>query len=559
MNDPQHPDPTPLQLNLVERVNVGDILTRTADVHPQSVALVDGERRLSYAELDRQVTRLGHALLGLGLQAQDVVGVMSRNTSELLLTYFACARAGLVCAPVNLGLQAEEIAWCLRDAKARVLITERALGAQAASVQAEPMPDLAHRFWIDAPPAGGAGQGHGTALAATATDADPDPAGDSFDALLARGSDAPLERLIADRDAVQLLYTSGTTSRPKGVLTSHLAVTMAALSNAIAHQCVPGFSALVTLPLFHCAMLNSVVMPLMATGGRVVLVKAFEAAQAADLFEHEAINTVVLLPMMYGQLLDHPVLRTRRFPAMRRALYAMAPLAQERLQAIHDMFPNADVVLGSGQTEFTPATCLQRPDHQWTKAATWGTATTMTRVAIMADDGRLLPRGETGEIVYRGPQLMNGYLNQPELSRHALRHGWFHSGDVAHIDDDGAIWFTDRSKDVIKTGGENVASIEVERCLIGHPAVAEAAVIGAPHQRWGEAVTAVVLLKPGAQAGEAELLAHCRERLSGFKVPKGVVFVTEFPRTGTGKVQKHILRGQFGALYTPNHTEDNPS
>ncbi len=149
-------NPTPLQLNLVERVNVGDIIARTADVHPQAIALVDGARRLSYAEFERQVTQLGHALLSLGLQQQDVVGVMSRNNLELLLTYIACARAGLICAPVNLGLRATEIAWCLRDARAKVLITERTLGTQAEGVLGEPLPDLAHRFWIEADPAAAA-------------------------------------------------------------------------------------------------------------------------------------------------------------------------------------------------------------------------------------------------------------------------------------------------------------------------------------------------------------------------------------------------------------------
>jgi acyl-CoA synthetase (AMP-forming)/AMP-acid ligase II len=491
------------------------------------VAFVDGDRRLTYAQLDAQATRLGHALRALGLPHQAVVGVMSRNTIELMVTYFACARTGLVCAPMNLALKPAEIAWCLRDAQAPVLIVERALGAVADTVLASDLPALRHRAWID--PAGGP---------------------DSLQAWMALGSDDPLEVLVHDRDAVQLLYTSGTTSTPKGVLTSHLAVTMAALSNAIAHQSgTPGYTALVQLPLFHCAMLNSIVMPLMVTGGRCVLANGFEPHAIAHLLEHESIHLAVLLPMMYGQLLDDPVLADRRYPAMKRAMYAMAPLAQERLQAIHAMFPNADVVLGSGQTEFTPATCMQRPEHQWTKATTWGTATAMTRVAIMDEGGRLLPRGETGEIVYRGPQGMTAYLNQPEASRHALRHGWFHSGDVAHIDEDGAIWFKDRTKDVIKTGGENVASIEVERCLLDHPAVAEAAVVGAPHARWGEAITGVVVRKPGATVTEAELIAWCRERLSGFKVPKGIVFVAEYPRTGTGKVQKHLLRDRLAAHY----------
>lgn len=527
---PQHEsDPSSaLERNLIERVCVADAVSRAADLYPEQVAVVDGARRLSYAAFDRQVDQLGHALLGLGLAHQDVVAVMARNCTELLLTYFACARAGLVCAPVNLGLRAPEIAWCLRDARARVLIVEGALRDMASQVLAEDLPLLTHRFHTG---------GNGAAAEA------------GFDALLASGSMAPLEVLVHDRDVVQLLYTSGTTSNPKGVLTSHLAVTMAGLTGALALQGGPGYTALVALPLFHCAMLNGVVLPLMVIGGTLVLTQGFDPEQVATLFETENVHLVVLLPMMYGLLLGHPALQGRSFPALRRAMYAMAPMPQERLTAIHAMFPNADVVLGSGQTEFTPATCVQRPEHQWSKAATWGTATAMTRVAVMDEQGRLLPRGQTGELVYRGPQVMNGYLNMPEESRDCLRHGWFHSGDVAHIDADGAIWFEDRYKDVIKTGGENVASIEVERCLMEHPDVAEAAAVGLPHPHWGEAITGVVVRRPGSELDDKSLMAHCAERLAGFKMPKAIVFVTEFPRTGTGKLQKHLIRGLHKDLF----------
>lgn len=520
-----HATPTPLEINLIERVNVGDIVTRAAELYPARAAIVDGDRSTDYATLDAQVNRLGSALLGLGLAHQDVVAVMARNCAEMLVAYFACTRAGLICAPVNLGLRPAEIAWCLNDAKAKVLIVEDALGEAVTEVLAQPVPSIAHRFHI-----GRAGS-------------------DGFDALLARGSDAPLEVMVGDREIAQLLYTSGTTANPKGVLTSHLAVTMAGLSNALAQRCGPDVVAYVALPLFHCAMLNSITLPVMIQGGTVVLSKGFEPHEAARLIDAHGVQLMVLLPMMYGLLLSDPELKSRTFPSMKRAMYAMAPMPDERLHQIHAMFPNADVFLGSGQTEFTPATCVQRPEHQWSKAATWGTATAMTRVAIMDEDGRLLPRGETGELVYRGPQVMSGYLNQPEASQASLRHGWFHSGDVAHIDEDGAIWFKDRFKDVIKTGGENVASIEVERCLMEHPAVAEAAVVGAPHPRWGEAITASVILKPGATLDEATLIAFCRERLAGFKVPKGIVFVDAFPRTGTGKIQKHVIRGELGDFY----------
>lgn len=520
--------PSALDMNLIERVCVGDIVQRSADVYPDRIALVDGERQLSYAEFNARVDQLGHALLRLGLQHQDIVALAARNRLEMLITYFACARAGLICMPINLGLRASEIAFCLRDARARVLIAEHALRDVVEAARQEAPPELAHVFWF----------GGGS----------PAPAED-FDALLASGQTGPLEVMVRDRDVVQLLYTSGTTANPKGVLTSHVAVTIAGLANAIVHQCTPDMSALVGLPLFHCAMLNSVAMPFLTVGGKLVLTQGFDPADSARLIDEHQINVMVLLPMMYGVWLSDPAYQDRTFPSMKRAMYAMAPMPPERLEAIHGMFPNADVVLGSGQTEFTPATCVQRPEHQWSKAATWGTATVMTRVAIMDEDGRLLPRGETGEIVYRGPQGMQGYLNLPAENHKSFRHGWFHSGDVAHIDEDGAIWFKDRYKDVIKSGGENVASIEVERCLLQHPAVADVAVIGAPHERWGEAVVASVVLAPGQQADEAALIAHCREHLGGFKVPKAVMIVSEFPRTGTGKIQKHLIRAELKGLF----------
>jgi acyl-CoA synthetase (AMP-forming)/AMP-acid ligase II len=208
--------------------------------------------------------------------------------------------------------------------------------------------------------------------------------------------------------------------------------------------------------------------------------------------------------------------------------------------------PNAKVLLGSGQTECVPATVFQWPSHQDTKAASWGPATTTVDARIMDHAGALLPAGETGEIVYRGPHVMSGYWNNPAANTAAFAHGWFHSGDVGHLDEEGVVWFTDRVKDMVKTGGENVSSVEVERVLLASPEIVECAVIGVPHERWGEAVTAVVVpADPDAEpAALAErLIAHCRAHLAGFQVPKHIEVRTGLPKTATGKIQKYRLRG----------------
>lgn len=511
-------------MNMIHRVCAGDILTRTADLYPDNIAMVDGDRTLTYKAFEEQANRLANSLLGLGLKAGEPVGVLSRNCIEMMVTYLACAKANLVFAPVNLGLKPHEIAYCLKDCRTRILIVEEGL-MEAGQSLPEHLPDLEFLYWTgNAPHTSG------------------EHTWQPIQSLIDAGDTTPVEVIVDDRDPVQLLYTSGTTANPKGVVTSHLAVTIACMSNIIANRMPPGAAILCQLPLFHCTAVNCLALPTFMMGGKLVLAKGFDARECARLVEEHKIYMLVFLPMMYNEVLSDPEASKRDFSSVERALYAMAPIAESKLKAIHEAFPNAEVILGSGQTEFTPATCLIRPEHQWSKAGSWGTATPMTRVAIMDDHGRLLPPGEMGEIVYRGPQVMSEYLNQPDTTEEAFKHGWFHSGDIASIDEDGAIWFTDRKKDVIKTGGENVASLEVERCLMGHPKVAEAAVIGLPHERWGEAITANVILLPGQEATEEELLSFCREHLAGFKVPKAIVIVDEFPRTGTGKIQKHMIR-----------------
>ena len=518
-------------LRMIERVNVGDVALRSADAFGDRPAIFEGSRATTYRELDDRANALAAALLTRDLQRGDVVALIAGNRAELLIAYFACAKAGFVFAPMNLGLSPDEIAYCLADCRARLLIIEDDMLAVVAN-HVDRLDDLSELAVI------------GNNVAALGKPAH------SFDALVAAGCKAiEVEVATADRDPVQLLYTSGTTAHPKGVLTSHLAVSITALSAAFVHALRPGMPMLAVLPLFHCAQLNAGALPAVLAGSPLILMRSFDAKAVADAIERHRIGMVFLLPAMYAMLLDEPGIESRDFSSVRRAMYAMAPMPEERLKAVRRIFPNADVVLGSGQTEFTPPTTYQRAEHQWDKAASWGPATPMVRTAIMDEAGTLLPRGSVGELVYRGPQVMNGYLNQSEQTAESMRHGWFHSGDVAWIDDEGVVWFSDRTKDIVKSGGENVSSVEVERALMEHPAVLEAAIVGVPHERWGEAVTAAVLLRDGHAADEAALIAHCRARLGGFKVPKAVRFYDALPRTGTGKLQKHKLRAELAGLF----------
>jgi acyl-CoA synthetase (AMP-forming)/AMP-acid ligase II len=496
-----------LALNLIQRVCVGDVLTRGAEHHGAKLALVDGAHELTYAELERRSNAVGRALLELGLERGEPVGILGRNSWELVATYFACAKAGLVAQPVNLGLKADEIGWVLEQTGARVLVVEEALAGLAAAL---PRPE--HTFvGLDD---------------------------------LAAGDGSTLEALVEDRDPVQCLYTSGTTSRPKGVLTSHLAVMMAALSAALRIKLDDRDTAVIPLPLFHTAALNTILMPTLVTGGTAVLLPGYEAGAVLDALAERRATHILLLPMMWQELLSRPELRERDFSSLRLCIYGMAQMPAERVAELGETF-GADVLLGSGQTEFLPPTVLQLPEHQAERSGSWGTATALTDVRIMDEDGHLLPRGEVGEIVYRGPHCMLGYLGDPEATEEAFRDAWFHSGDVGYLDEEGVLWFTDRKKDMVKSGGENVASIEIERTLLAHPAVTDCAVVGLPHEHWGEAVTAFV----AGTAGEDELLAWCRERLAAFKVPKRILVVEQFPRTGTGKIQKQPLRQTHRDLY----------
>jgi uncharacterized protein (TIGR03084 family) len=514
--------------NLIQRVNVGDLLTRSARRTPGAEAVVDGDRRWTFADFDAWVNRVANGLSERGYGPGDRLALASPNSAEFLAVYFACSKLGVVVVPINLGWSPDEIAYVLGHSRARGLAaTPELLPGLTAALDASP------------------GVGHVVALGTGAVGG---RTVETLDDLAVADAAAP-EVVVGDRDAVSILYTSGTTSAPKGVVGSHLAVYVESLSMAVECAMVPTDRFVAMLPMFHTAQLNVHCTAAVAVGASIHVMRTFDPGALLAMIESQHITQIFGLPMMYRAMLDHPDIGRRNLDSLRRATYAMAPMAEGDLRRAIEVF-GCDFCLVFGQTEMSPATTIFRPEHQLSHLGAAGTPVVNVEVAIMGPDGALLPTGEQGEIVYRGPHAMTGYLDDPGATAAAFAHGWFHSGDAGAFDRDGILWFRDRFKDVIKTGGENVASLEVEKAILSQvPGVAEAAVIGLRHDRWSEAITAFVVPAPGAVVDLDSVRAALRDHLDGYKMPKAVVTVETLPRTSTGKVRKTELRTGYADLY----------
>lgn len=521
-----------LERNLIQRVCVGDVLTRTTQRFPNKVALVDGDVALTYAEFNAKVNQVARTLLQRGYQKGDVVATMCENTIEFVITYFACAKCGLVVMPLNIKLVLDDLTYQLNQSETKVLIFTQSSKDKVKNVINE-VPSLQDLFMAE-------------------IDEEFILCGMNIlpFSRLESGDTSEIEVIIEDRDTLQLMYTSGTTSIPKGVETSHLAIYFSAMSTALEYKLDHNDSSIVMLPLFHVGGLTCILLPNILVGGTNVLIRKYNALKILNAIEEYRTSWTMLSAPMWLEISDQPGLSTRDFSSMRLCVCAIATLPLERHQQVKRIFNNATIILISGQTEFTPPNTAQRPEHAISKSSAWGEPVVAQTAKAMDDDGNILPPGELGELVYRGPQSMTCYFKDPEATESAFKYGWFHSGDNGFIDEENVVWFVDRKKDMIKSGGENVASVEVELVVRSHTKVAECAVVGLPHERWSEAVTLFAKIKEGESVHENELIEFSKERLAGFKVPKKVVFINEFPMTASGKIQKHELRNIYKDLYS---------
>lgn len=513
--------------NMISRITLGDTLHRSARKFRDKAALIEGEQRMSYVRLDADSNRFAHHLLASGLQPGDKVAMVCGNSSAFLVAAYGILKAGLVWVPVNIMLNADDARYIVEHADARLLILDDRLHAALQGVARQ----------LDLP-----------ALVCETIGGPPAPAGALTLAQALQGQPDTLpEVVIDDRDLALIMYTSGTTGRPKGAMHSHRSVHSALVSNVAAFNLTPADVFSCVLPLFHCAQFGSAATVLM-TGAALVVQRGFEVTACLDAIHRDRITIMSGLPLMYAAILDHPERARRDLTSLRLCVYAMAPMPVSLLRRLMaEVCPN--LALGSGQTEAWPVTQYFAPDQQLLRQGNcWGQPCMVNETAVMDEQGRLLGPGELGEIVHRGPNVMLGYYKDPEATARTRRFGWHHTGDLGQWDEDGQLYFRDRLKDIIKTGGENVPSVKVEEVLLRHPAVANAAVVGLPHAQWSEAVAAFVTLKPDAACDEPALLAHCRQHLAGFEVPKRITVLPALPATATGKIQKHVLRGDYRGL-----------
>ena len=498
----------------IGRVTIGDLLRKAARRFPERIALTDGDRQVTFAEIERDANRFANYLVSRGLEPGEKLSTICNNSVEMVKAIFGIHRAGLVWVPINTMLVASEMDYILEHAGVRVALIDDALHAQ---------PE--RRAALDT---------RGLSLLQMS----------AFDQMIAGHPDVEPEIDTGDRDLAMIMYTSGTTARPKGAMHGHLAVVMAVMSNAVEFRLDRDSGITGQFPLFHCTA-HVMLLSFLAVGGKVSLMRGFDPGVCLEAIARDRLTVFLGLPLMYQALLDHPRRKELDLSSLRLGIYAMAPMPRPLLErAIAELCPN--LVLASGQTEMYPATTMSRPERQLLRAGNyWGESLMACEAAIMDDEGNLLPPGKAGELVHRGPNVMLGYYKDPEATENARRFGWHHTGDLAMVDEHGEILFLDRKKDMIKSGGENVASVKVEETLMAHPAVLNAAVVGLPHATWGEAVTGFVTLKAGATVDPADIVEHCRQRLGGFQVPKAVIILTEMPMTATGKLRKVEIRQAY--------------
>lgn len=517
----------PSVIQTATRNTLGDGFNRSVMRHPEKIAIEFQDRKWRFKQLQSAVNRVANRLIAMGLQKGERVAAYGKNSDAYLILWLACAKAGFIHVPVNFALVREELSYILNQSGARALFSDDALASNINDI------DCNVTYF---------GSLRSTEIASDRPDI-------LTIALSTSENDAEPNIALDDTDVVQILYTSGTTSHPKGAMHTHRSY-MSEYASCIHHlDLKESDRSLAALPLYHSAQMHVFTMPALMMGSYTYLMEAPVPEALFSVINEERINSFFAPPTVWIGLLRHAAFEKYDLSSLKNIYYGASIMPEPIVAELGQRLKGSRLYNCYGQSEIAPLATVLGPHEHAGRLSSAGKPilSVETRIVdpITMQDS---PIGERGEIVHRSPHLMVGYWNKPEETEEAFAGGWFHSGDLAYRDHQGYIYIVDRIKDVVNTGGVLVASRDVEEALYKHPHIAEVAVIGTPHEKWIEAITAVVVLKPNIMGDEsltAELTRHCHEHLAAHKVPKSILFVESLPKNTAGKLLKRTLREQF--------------
>ncbi|WP_421385520.1 class I adenylate-forming enzyme family protein [Bacillus salacetis] len=500
-------------------MNISKLLERNARKYPYQDAVISGEQRVNYFELDQQVNKFASALKQQGITSGDKVVLFMPNTLEFAITYFSVLRLGGIIVPVNAKLTGEEVQYILEHSDAKALIVNEMLFASVSNLQTK---DL---ILIKTGEMQGAWK--------------------SFQQVLESGMDTPIACDLKEDDEATILYTSGTTGRPKGVLFTYRNILSAAIMMCVEMEMKLESRILHMMPLSHSAPLHLFLVAGTYVGAAHVLSPTFTPEALLKLVDNEKITHFFGAPVAYLFTAKMPNIETFNLSTMKFWVYGGAPLSQPEVQFIKEKFKTESLCCVYGLTEAGPTGTLLLPaEHEKHSGSIGRRAALGTEFKIADDEGNEVQPGEVGEILLYGEGNMKGYYKEPEKTEDAYHNGWLKTGDLAKKDEEGYVWVVDRKKDLIISGGVNVYPKEVEEALASHPAISEAAVIGVPHPEWGETVKAYIVASEAFEDVKETCKAYLSGKLAGYKIPKLYEQVTELPRNATGKILKQVLRDQ---------------